>query len=119
MSTFGNKALIWWDYHTRDRAALTDASALLRFNATPKDIQLLILEKWYPIGMGVGLGDNRWNYEIVEYIQHLTHWSVRVVLKAEGSLMDGMQSERNPLGLYPSPECEKQLKRQYKLDRLL
>ena len=31
MSTFGNKALIWWDYHTRDRAAL------LRFNATPKD----------------------------------------------------------------------------------
>ena len=47
MSTFGNKALIWWDYQTRDRAAL------LRFNATPKPLQLQILEKWYPIGMKV------------------------------------------------------------------
>jgi len=113
MSTFGNKALIWWDYHTRDRAAL------LRFNATPKPLQLKILEKWYPIGMSVGLGDDRYNYEIVEYIQHLTFWNVRVVLKAEGSLMNNMRSERNPLGLYPSPEWENQLKRQYKLDRLL
>ena len=113
MSTFGNKALIWWDYHTRDRAAL------LRFNATPKPLQLQILEKWYPIGMKVGLGDDRYNYEIVEHLQHLTFWSVRVVLKAEGSLMDKMSSSRNPLGFYPSPEWEKQLKRQYKLDRLL
>ena len=113
MSTFGNKALIWWDYHTRDRAAL------LRFNATPKDIQLQILEKWYPIGMMVGLGDRRYNYVIEEYVQHLTYWSVRVALKAEGSLMNNMRSDRNPLGLYPSPDWEKQLKRQYKLDRLL
>jgi hypothetical protein len=113
MSTFGNKALIWWDYHTRDRAAL------LRFNATPKNIQLQILEKWYPIGMKVGLGDSKYNYEIIEYVQHLTYWSVRVALKAEGSLMNNMRSDRNPLGLYPSPDWEKQLKRQYKLDRLL
>jgi hypothetical protein len=118
MSTFGNKALIWWDYHTRDRATL------LRFNATPKELQLQILEKWYPIGMKVGLGDGnlfngRHNYEIIEYVQHLTYWSVRVVLKADGSLMNNMRSDRNPLGLYPSPEWEKQLKRQYKLDRLL
>ena len=41
------------------------------------------------------------------------------MIKVEGSLMDKMQSDRNPLGLYPSPEWEKQLKRQYKLDRLL
>jgi len=113
MSTFGNKALIWWDYHTRDRAAL------LRFNATTKDIQLQILEKWYPLGMKVGLGDSKYNYEIIEYVQHLTYWSVRVALKAEGSLMNNMRSDRNPLGLYPSPDWEKQLKRQYKLDRLL
>ena len=113
MSTFGNKALIWWDYHTRDRAAL------LRFNATPKPLQLRILEKWYPIGMKVGLGPDRHNYEIIEYTQHLTFWSVKVMIKVEGSLMDKMSSSRNPLGLYPSPEWEKQLKRQYKLDRLL
>jgi hypothetical protein len=113
MSTFGNKALIWWDYHTRDK------SALLRFNATPKDLQLKILEKWYPIGMMVGLGDGKYNYEIIEYVQHLTYWSVRVVLHVESSLMNKMQSERNPLGLWPSPDFERQLKRQYKLDRLL
>ena len=51
MSTFGNKALIWWDYYKRDRPEL------LRFNSTPKDLQLKILEKWYPINMKVGLGD--------------------------------------------------------------
>jgi hypothetical protein len=113
MSTFGNKALIWWDYHTRDRAAL------LRFNSTPKEIQLQILEKWYPIGMKVGLGPGSYNYEIIEYTQHLKYWNVRVMIKSEGSLMNGMQSNRNPLGLWPSPEWEKQLKRQYKLDRLL
>ena len=60
-----------------------------------------------------------YNYEIVEYVQHLTYWSVRVVLKVEGSLMNNMRSDRNPLGLYPTPDWEKQLKRQYKLDRLL
>ena len=90
MSTFGNKALIWWDYHTRDRAAL------LRFNSTPKDIQIKILEKWYPIGMKVGLGPDKYDYEIVEYIQHFTYWSVRVEMHAPDSLMHKMQSERNP-----------------------
>lgn len=113
MSTFGNKALVWWDYHTRDRAAL------LRFNATPKPLQLQILEKWYPIGMMVGLGDGKYNYKIIEYVQHLTYWSIRVELQAEGSLMHRMGSERNPLGLYLDPVCEKQIKRQHKLDRLL
>ena len=60
MSTFGNKALIWWNYHTRDRAAL------LRFNTTPKDLQLKILEKWYPIDMMVGLGDDKYKYKIIK-----------------------------------------------------
>lgn len=113
MSTFGNKALIWWDYHTRDRAAL------LRFNATAKPLQLQILEKWYPIGMMVGLGDYKYNHKIVEYVQHLTYWHPRIELQAEGSLMHKMQSTRNPLGLYPDPAWEKQIKRQQKLDRLL
>ena len=113
MSTFGKKALIWWDYHNRDRAEL------LRFNSTPKDIQLQILEKWYPIGMMVGLGSDRYNYEIVEYISHLTFFQVKVILRSEGSLFNSMGYIRNPLALNPSPEWEKQLKRQYKIDRLL
>jgi hypothetical protein len=114
MSKFGKKALIWWDYQSGDRNA---------FNSTPKDIQLKILEKWYPIGMMVGLTDNSfgslYKYEIVEYTQHSTFWNVGIMLKSEYSLLNGVKYNRNPLGLYPSPEWEKQLKRQYKLDRLL
>lgn len=112
MSTFGNKALIWWNYYKRDRAEL------LRFNSTPKDLQLKILEKWYPIGMMVGLGDNKFQYEIVEYVEHLSYYSVKCLWKVEG-LMNNMRSNRNPLTLYPSPEWEKQIKRQYKLDRII
>jgi len=44
------EALTWWNYHDSDRAAV------LRFNLTPKELQLKILEKWYPIGMMVGIG---------------------------------------------------------------
>lgn len=119
MSTFGNKSLIWWDYHTYPKSGRHDRAALLRFNSTPKDIQLKILEKWYPVGMKVGLGDGRYNYEIVEYIEKLNFWNVKVSLKSEGILLNNMISERNPLGLYPSPDWEKQIKRQSKLDRLL
>jgi hypothetical protein len=38
MSTFGKKALIKWDYDLDIR----------RYNNTPKEMQLKILEKWYP-----------------------------------------------------------------------
>jgi len=113
MSTFGNKALIWWNYYKRDR------DDLLRFNSTSKDLQLKILEKWYPIGMMIGLGDGKFQYEIVEYVEHLTYWSVRVLWRVDNSLMNNMRSNRNPLTLYPSPEWEKQIKRQYKLDRII
>lgn len=113
MSTFGKKSLIWWDYHTRDR------STLLRFNNTPKPLQLKILEKWYPVGMIVGLGDGKYNYIIVEHVQHLTFWHPKVELIADGSLMNRMSSTRNPLGLYPDPAWERQIKRQHKIDRLL
>jgi hypothetical protein len=41
MSTFGKKHLLKWDYFNSDP---------LRFNRTKKELQLDILEKWYPIG---------------------------------------------------------------------
>ena len=115
MSTFGNKALVWWNYHQRDRATL------LRFNATDKDFQLQLLNKWYPIGMMVGLGsrDDKYQYEIVEYIEHITWWSVKVIWRVDGSIMNGMQSTRNPLSLYPSPDWEKKIKREHKISRIL
>ena len=113
MSKFGNKSLIWWDYHKRDRAEV------LRFNSTPKELQLQILEKWYPIGMMCGLGDGKYQYEIVEYVEHLTYWSIKVVWRVEGSIMNNMQSNRNPLAIYPSPIWEKQVKREFKINRII
>lgn len=113
MSTFGNKALIWWNYHKRDR------QELIRFNSTPKDFQLQILQKWYPIGMMVGLGDDKYQYEVVDYVEHLTYWSIKVIWRVEGSLMNNMTSTRNPLSLFPSPDWERQIKRQYKISRIL
>jgi hypothetical protein len=41
MSTFGKKALLSWDYKSNDTK---------RFLNSSKEIQLAILEKWYPIG---------------------------------------------------------------------
>lgn len=110
MSTFGKSSLIWWDYHTRDRAAL------LRFNSTPKPLQIKILEKWYPIGSKVGLGDGKYEYIVYEHVQHLTYWQVRITINKNNQQYF---QDRNPLGLYLHPDVEKTLKRNSKLDRLL
>lgn len=45
MSTFGKKSLGWWNYE--DHSKLN----VVRYNHTPIELQLSILEKWYPIGL--------------------------------------------------------------------
>jgi hypothetical protein len=42
MSTFGKKAFNYWNYNSLDTK---------RWNGTPKDFQMALLQKWYPIGM--------------------------------------------------------------------
>jgi hypothetical protein len=42
MSTYGKKALTHWEYEKDND--------IVRFNATPHNIQEEILKKWYPIG---------------------------------------------------------------------
>jgi len=65
MSTFGKKSLVWWDYknHARDNVR--------RFTFTPKDFQLKILQKWYPIGMT--MYEHTYSktnyYKIVDYVE--------------------------------------------------
>jgi hypothetical protein len=113
MSTFGKKSLVWWDYHKRDRETIR------RFNSTPKDIQLQILEKWYPIGMLCGLHDGRFNYKLVEYVEFQNHYGVKVELIAENSILDKMNTTKCPLTLIPDPNYERLLKRQSKLQRIL
>ena len=41
MSTYGKKSLVYWDYSNVD---------IKRFLKSKKEVQLMILKKWYPIG---------------------------------------------------------------------
>jgi len=45
MSTFGKKYINHWDYNLA-----FNKENLKRFNASPKEIKIKILENWYPIG---------------------------------------------------------------------
>ena len=57
MSTFGKKSLTWWKYNNPDISIST------RFQHTPLDVQLKIIERWYPIGTKV----TNWNYLIKKW----------------------------------------------------
>jgi hypothetical protein len=101
----------------------------MRFNNSPKDIQLGILEKWYPIGMKV----NRWTtysttpsmgtniYTITGYKDTLAGY--RVVIDSSG-IVNGemiifMESPNHPMLLSPVDEWFKMIRREGKLNRLL
>ena len=115
MSTYGKKALVWWNYLERDG---------MRFNHTPMDTQLLILEKWYPIGMKINMWvnfrkdwDNRSVYTIVRYKKNLSHYMVEVVTTNNEvtSVLMGL----HPTNIKPTDEWMKLHKRDVKIDRLL
>lgn len=122
MSTFGNKALVWWDYHnmTSDNAK--------RYNKTPEDIQLKILQKWYPIGMKCKFLSRKFSeyteYKIVSYTHRkfLTNVIYFVELIPDIPFKDGLKFQAeaaHPLSIKPVESEEKSLKRSYKIDRLL
>jgi hypothetical protein len=58
MSTFGKKSLVWWNYNIN-----ADKLTNNRFINTDKDLQLKILEKWYPVGTKVYI----WNWLTKKY----------------------------------------------------
>jgi len=87
MSTYGKKALIYWNYEEKKAG-----EELQRFDRTPHDLQEEILKKWYPIGMEFEKtsafqrlkGGNEYygRYTIVKYVKMLYGW--RVDLLDEG-----------------------------------
>jgi hypothetical protein len=113
MSTFGRKALIWWDYenHSKENA--------LRYNHTPPEIQLQILHKWYPIGMkfknitnwGVMHGYNN----IITYEQN----NAGIYLIKYKSDIHTNEYTQNPVLTQPEENFLKALKRKYKIEKLL
>ena len=114
MSTFGKKALVFWDY---------DSDEWKRFSKTPVDIQLQILEKWYPIGYMCKFFAPTYPsdrvYQIKDYLLHVGgFYTVLIEQKIkEGYSPIMLKSGYNPLKL---DVIDKQiLRREYKLERIL
>ena len=129
MSQFGKKAISYWNWTESD---------LSRWNRTPKDIQLGLLEKWYPIGMkgvenfflnfsniNIHLSTEPTILEITGYIEYQWGWQLRVSYKSNfkpvGSF-SGVQKfikELHALKFKPTDECRSEIMRDLKLDNLL
>ena len=119
MSTFGKKALTWWDY---DDHTLGNAH---RFNSTPKNIQAQILEKWYPIGSKFIKSGTHYStpteYVIDGYIKMSYGWAIDYSPTEKSYTRDGGVQKRvtNPINIVIDDKVIKACKRQSKLDRLL
>ncbi len=119
MSTFGKKALVWWDYE--------DHKDLGRFNNTPKDIQLSILEKWYPIGFRCHVRTNsygKWGvtssvYIVNSYVATLGGYRVVIRLEQSDPVIKFPDENRHPMMIYPTNEYRQMIKRNSKLNRIL
>ena len=80
MSQFGKKSLNWWDWE----GYLTDNKFIEKWNHTPKETQLELLKKWYPIGMTGKclLVGSRWSIglkvEITGYIEYIWGYQLDV-----------------------------------------
>jgi hypothetical protein len=119
MSTFGKKALMWWDYddHTKDAAH--------RFNSTPKNTQIQILEKWYPIGGRFIKTGTHYStpteYVIDGYVEMNYGWAIDYSPSGYYTVIGGFTQKRviNPVNIVLHESFIKACKRQSKLERLL
>lgn len=114
MSTFGKKALIWWDYNSNG-----DKLTNQRFINTDIDLQLKILEKWYPIGTKV----QKWNWllkrysgdvwTIEKYEMFNNHWRLSLINK------NNYSDYSIPTMCQPTTEEINRIIREIKLNKLI
>lgn len=122
MSTFGKKALVWWDYEDHSKINA------VRYLHTPLDLQLKIIEKWYPIGLRFRR-DKGWGplhkdstiYEIIGYQQFQTFWGInsRIIEGRDYILRTPQGSFINPVTILVEEDSVRTIKREYKLERIL
>lgn len=122
MSTFGKKALVWWDYEDHSKINA------VRYLHTPLDLQLKIIEKWYPIGLRFRR-DKGWGplhkdstiYEIIGYQQFQTFWGInsRIIEGRDYSLRTPQGIFINPVTILVEEDSVRTIKREYKLERIL
>lgn len=119
MSTFGKKALVWWDYenHTKENAT--------RFNHTSLDIQKAILEKWYPIGTRFTKqaffgGTDPNTYKITDHILTLIGYQIKYdIVEYKRAMYKMGEVPLNPVSIIVIESDKMGLKRDYKIERIL
>lgn len=118
MSTFGKKALVWWDYenHTKENAT--------RFNHTSLDIQKAILEKWYPIGTRFTkqgfFGTDHNTYKITDHILTLIGYQIKYdIVEYKRATYKMGEVPLNPVSIMVIESDKMGLKRDYKIERIL
>lgn len=124
MSTFGRKSLVWWDYDNRSK------ENAMRFNHTPMNIQLSILEKWYPIGSNCNYifysqtvlsKINKYPSVILRYEKSSSFYRIVSQISQNGVIgnkVDILERSVSPFKIVLSPDDIKQIKRESKLSRL-
>jgi hypothetical protein len=109
MSTFGKKSLLKWDYDSFD---------YLRYNHTPKNMQLKILEKWYPLNSDFQYytpfdkekNGNGVRVKIIEHIETQSSWLIRFKYSFDKTDNTLLSNGVNPLRLKPSKEFLREVK---------
>ena len=116
MSQFGKKSLSWWDWS----GYLTDKKFIEKWNHTPKEIQLELLKKWYPIGMVgrcilVGYNNpSETKYEITGYMEHA--WGYQLDIDYVDS---NYRKDCHPVKFIPETEDKNRILRELRLNKLL
>ena len=108
MSTFGKKALINWDYDSID---------YIRYNHTPKSMQLKILEKWYPLNSDFQYytpfdkekNGNGVRVKIIEHVETQYSWFIRFKYSFDKD-NNGLSNGVNPLRFKPSKDFLREIK---------
>jgi len=121
MSTFGKKAIDNWKYQYSEEK-------FQRFNRTPIEIQLEILERWYPIGMPCFKYDKFFKkydntlYEVIGYNSIGLGTIAQLELRKHLVIGEKVFKENvtiHPMVFKPSDEWIKQMDRDKKLNDLL
>jgi hypothetical protein len=116
VSTFGKKSLVWWNYDNSG-----DKLTNKRFINTSVDLQLRILEKWYPLGTKVYIWNwlnERYNGDIwvIEKYEMLNgYWNICIFSETKYSKY---HKTILPTICLPLPEEIKRIIRDIKLNKM-
>lgn len=116
MSFYGKKALIWWNYDVSHESCT-------RYAHSSEELQLKILEKWYPIGTKIQTYNSIFNnfsntiWTIKEYTK--VSWGWAIVYDNPDKVKSQIDRPINPHRCRVIEEDKKRIKREHKINRIL